>query len=95
MSVQTLLLVPETVALLFKLLKAPELALRAEAATAVGRLAEGTGRAMADQLLRDVYKALRSLLADKAAPVQVAAAEVSLVQHNWAHTHSMARVGPD
>ena len=70
------MLFPESTTLLLKLTKAPEVQLRVEALTALGRLVEGTNRAAGEATLRDIFKAVRALLSDKSGAVQVAAAEV-------------------
>ena len=73
---QTVLLFPESAALLLKIARAGEVQLRVEACWALARLVDGTNRAAADAVLKDIFKTVRGLLTDKAVPVQVAAAEV-------------------
>ena len=76
---QTVTLLPETVALLLKTLKTPEVQLRVEATLAVGRAVAGAGRAASEQVLKEVFKTVRGLLSDKAGAVQLAALEVRLL----------------
>jgi len=83
--VQVATLLPETVNLCLKLVKAHELSTRVLAVTALTQTVEGGGRAVPDNPIKEILKVARGLLTDKSEQLRIeSAACIKAIVHQAA-----------